>query len=81
MADYRLDMIMNVGRTKRQAKPDKHVVASRLHKSFQILLQKVGTNEECANNINTFAMYLEKRFEDIIHDFSETQQISSDKAT
>jgi hypothetical protein len=79
MADYRLDMIMNAGRTKRQAKPDNHVVASRLHKSFQILSQKVCTKPECASNIDAFAIYLENRFQDIIDDF--TQQISSDKAT
>ena len=74
MADYRLDMIMNVGRTKRQAKPDQQVITNRLHKSLQILSQQVCQKHEVTTNIDAFALYLEGRFEEIMNDFVSQQE-------
>jgi hypothetical protein len=69
MADYRLDMIMNFGKIKRQAKPEKHDAVNRLHKSFQILSNRVLTSEDLLMNVEVFSSFLESKFDDIISEF------------
>jgi hypothetical protein len=69
MADYRLDMIMNFGKIKRQTKPEKHDAINRLHKSFQILSNRVLTNEDLLMNVEVFSSFLESKFDDIIAEF------------
>ena len=69
MADYRLDMIMNFGKIKRQAKPEKQTAINRLHKSFQILSNRVLTSDDLLMNVEVFSSFLEDKFDDIIAEF------------
>ena len=69
MADYRLDMIMNFGKIKRQTKPEKQTAINRLHKSFQILSNRVLASEDLLMNVEVFSSFLEDKFDDIIAEF------------